>query len=249
MAVQPWYPLLLELCVAPPILFPNYPGLLTRQGEAHPLLNLQLAGWLLSANHIQKQAFHNQLKPYLSQPGEMEHPKPIHQLGEDGIAGVENGNLIRSILEFLTSEFNLGRAYRALNVYRSAISSTHPKIDSVRVGEHPLVVQLLKGAYNLRPPLPRHSSTWDVSLIVSFIDSLGVNESLSLKDLSQKLGFLLSLTAMERVSEVVSHDLRYRRFIPEGVTFALPHLTKKSRAGQDLKLHFMLVLKEILTFV
>ena len=61
---------------------------------------------------------------------------------------------VESILEFLTSEFNLGRAYRTLNVYRSAISSTHPKIDSVRVGEHPLVVQLLKGAYNLRPPLP-----------------------------------------------------------------------------------------------
>ena len=63
----------------------------------------------------------------------------------------------------------------------------------------PLVVQLLKGAYNLRPPLPRYSSTWDVSLVVSFIDGLGVNESLSLKDLSQKLGFLLALTAMERV--------------------------------------------------
>ena len=145
---------------------------------------------------------------------------------------------VESILEFLTSEFNLGRAYRTLNVYRSAISSTHPKIDSVRVGEHPLVVQLLKGAYNLRPPLPRYSSTWDVSLVVSFIDDLGVNESLSLKDLSQKLGFLLALTAMERVSEVVSHDLRYRRFIPEGVTFALPDLTKKSRAGKDLKTSF-----------
>ena len=92
---QPWYPLLLELCVAPPILLPHYPGLLTRQGEVHPLLNLQLAGWLLSANHIQKQAFHNQLKPYLLQPGGMEHPKPMHQLGEDGLAGVENGNLIR----------------------------------------------------------------------------------------------------------------------------------------------------------
>ena len=91
---------------------------------------------------------------------------------------------VESILEFLASEFNLGRANRTLNVYRSAISSTHPKIDSVRVGEHPLVVQLLKGAYNLRPPLPRYSSTWDASLVVSFIVGLGNNESLSLTDLS-----------------------------------------------------------------
>ena len=43
---------------------------------------------------------------------------------------------------------------------------------------------------------------------------------------------------MKRVSEVVSHDLRYRRFIPEGVTFALPDLTKKSRADQDVKTSF-----------
>ena len=68
---------------------------------------------------------------------------------------------VEYILEFLSSEFNLGRAYRTLNVYRSAISSTHPKIDLVRVGKHPLVVQLLKGPYNLRLPLPRYSSTWD----------------------------------------------------------------------------------------
>ena len=100
---------------------------------------------------------------------------------------------------------------------------------------HLLVVQLLKGAYNLRPPLPRYSSTWYVSLVVPFISGFGDNDCLSLKDLSQKLGFLLALTAMERVSEVVSHDLRYRHFIPEGVNFALPDLTKKSRTGQDLK--------------
>ena len=37
---------------------------------------------------------------------------------------------------------------------------------------------------------------------------------------------------------MVSHDIRYRRFVPEGVTFALPELTKKSRAGLDLKTSF-----------
>ena len=56
---QPWYPLLLELYVAPPppILFPRYQSLSTRQGEAHPLVNLPLAGWLQSASHTQKQHF------------------------------------------------------------------------------------------------------------------------------------------------------------------------------------------------
>ena len=96
----------------------------------------------------------------------------------------------------------------------------------------------MKGSYNLRPPLPRYSATWDVGVVISFIDNLGPNESLRLKDLSQKLGILLALTAIERVSEVVAHDLRYRRYSPEGVTFELPVLTKKSRVGQNLKSSF-----------
>ena len=111
-------------------------------------------------------------------------------------------------------------------------------IDSLRVGERPLVVQLLKGAYNLKPPLPTYSSTWEVDKVVSFLDQLGPYGSLSLKDLSQKLGLLLALTAMERVSEVIAHDLRYRQILPEGVIFHLSELTKKSRVGHDLKRSF-----------
>ena len=40
------------------------------------------------------------------------------------------------------------------------------------------------------------------------------------------------------VSEVVSDDLRCRRLNPEGVTYALPDLTKETRAGQNLKTSF-----------
>ena len=43
---------------------------------------------------------------------------------------------------------------------------------------------------------------------------------------------------MDRVSVVVSHDLRFRRFSPEGVSFQLPFLTKKTTAGQNLKTLF-----------
>lgn len=74
------------------------------------------------------------------------------------------------------TEFNSGKAYRTLNVYRSAISGTHARSDFVSVGEHPLVVQLLKGAYNMTPPLPRYSSMWDVGVVLSFVESLGEND-------------------------------------------------------------------------
>ncbi len=126
---------------------------------------------------------------------------------------------IESVLELLTEEFNAGKAYRTFNAYRSAIYSTHSRIDSLQVGEHPLVVQLLKGAYNLRSPLLRYSSNWDVATVISFVHHLGPNKDLSLDDLSQKLGLLHALTAMEIVSEVVP-------------------ITKKSRVGHVLKSSF-----------
>ena len=127
------------------------------------------------------------------------------------------------------------KAYRTLNVYRSAISMTHPPIDNLRVGGHPLVSQLLKGMFHSRPPLPRYSVTWVIQTVIDHIKSLGNNKTLSLKCLSQKLGILLAITSMERVSEIVAHDLRFWRFLPEGVVFQLPNLVKKSRFQHGFK--------------
>ena len=130
------------------------------------------------------------------------------------------------MLNFLASHFEAGLEYRTLNVYRSASSATHPQIEGYNVGEHPLVVQLLKGIFNSRLPVPRYTSTWDVNIVTSYLEGLGSNAQLSLKQLSKKLTFLLAITSAERGSELIAHDLRLRRFHPEGVSFNRPELTK-----------------------
>ena len=145
---------------------------------------------------------------------------------------------LSAVLDFLTREFNSGKAYRSINVYRSAISMTHPTIDSLRFGEHPLVCQLMKGIFNKRPPLPRYTQTWKVHQVTSYLEGLGDNSELSLKQLSGKLVVLLALTSAERGSELAAHDLRFRRFYPEGVSFTLPQLTKKSCVGNPTKTSF-----------
>ena len=71
--------------------------------------------------------------------------------------------------------------------------------------------------------------------MVDHIKSLGNKETLSLKCLSQKLGTLLAITSMERVSEIVARDLRFRGFLPEGVVFELVDLVKKSRLQHAFK--------------
>ena len=66
---------------------------------------------------------------------------------------------VSAILSFLADEFEEGKQYRSLNCYHSAISSTHLPIEGIPVGQHPLVIRLLKGAFNLRPPKPQYSQT------------------------------------------------------------------------------------------
>ena len=49
---------------------------------------------------------------------------------------------------------------------------------------------------------------------------------------------LLALTSAERGSELAAHDLRFRKYHPEGVEFNLPELTKSVRVGKNLKVSF-----------
>ena len=117
---------------------------------------------------------------------------------------------LNAILEFLKDQFKDGKAYRTINVYRSALSAVLPEIDATSVGAHPLVCQLLKGIFHLRPPEPKYSHTWSVSQVLTYIKSLGNNEGLSLKLLSLKLVTLLALTAPDRSSDLAKKDLRFR---------------------------------------
>jgi hypothetical protein len=61
---------------------------------------------------------------------------------------------VTKVLEFLSWLVGKGKAYRTINLSRSMLSSTLGKIDGVDIGKHPLVVKLMKGAYNKKPPIP-----------------------------------------------------------------------------------------------
>ena len=68
---------------------------------------------------------------------------------------------LKDILTFLADTFNSGLQYRSINVLRSELSVTLPKIDGYSVGQHPYVVNILRGIniLNERPPKPRYSQT------------------------------------------------------------------------------------------
>ena len=70
-------------------------------------------------------------------------------------------------VNFLAELFEMGYSYSSLNSYWSAISSVHEHIEGMAIGQHPMVARVLKGAYNIRPPIPRYKSTWKVAQVIS----------------------------------------------------------------------------------
>ncbi len=103
--------------------------------------------------------------------------------------------------------------------------------DNKPVGQHPLVVRLMKGISISRPPQPRYQFTWDVKTVTNFLTTLGENSSLSLKHLSLKLCMLMALTCPERSSIMAALDIRYVRQYPEGTKFLHTTYRKRSHNG------------------
>ena len=118
-------------------------------------------------------------------------------------------------MNFLTELFSHGLQHRSINTIRSAVSMTHDKIEGTSIGQHPLVTRLMKGIYNSRPPRPCYETPWDV--VIDHLISMGDNQGLSLKSLSQELAVLLALVEASRSSKLAALDLSFHRYFPEGV--------------------------------
>ena len=131
----------------------------------------------------------------------------------------------------MAEKYSEGKEYRTINVFRSAISSTHIHIDNKPVGQHPLVIRLMKEISISRPLQPRYHTTWDVKTVTEFLSNLGDNSSLSLKQLSQKLCMLMALSCPERSSIMATLDVRYMRRYPEGIKFLHTTYRKRSHNG------------------
>ena len=89
-----------------------------------------------------------------------------------------------------------------------AISKYHvvDKRTGSPIGQHSLVTMAKKAFWQQRPPIPRYHGTYDVSIILRFIESLGENETLTHKQLSEKTAFLVAFSTLSRYCLVFSLD-------------------------------------------
>ena len=78
---------------------------------------------------------------------------------------------VAAFLDFLADLHDSGLSYSAVNTARSAVS-TILFFDNVSIGKHPLVKRFMRGVFNARPALPKHTITWDAEILLNYLKTL-----------------------------------------------------------------------------
>lgn len=89
----------------------------------------------------------------------------------------------------------------------------------------------MKGIFHSNPPKPKYSMTWNVDVVLDYIDRLGNSEDLSLPVITRKLSVLMALTTLLRVSEIASISRGSIRISDGRATFSLSKPRKAQRSG------------------
>ncbi|XP_043277066.1 uncharacterized protein [Venturia canescens] len=133
-----------------------------------------------------------------------------------------------AILGYLTTKYEEGASYGTLNSARSAISL----VSRNKVGEDVTVRRFLRGVAKLRPPKPKYTFTWDVSIVLKYLEQLGSPEDISLVDLTYKTVMLLLLSTGHRAQTIANIRLENVRITPEGLLIHITDLIKTSAPGR-----------------
>ena len=133
-----------------------------------------------------------------------------------------------SILSFLTQKFNEGSSYGTLNSARSAISL----ISGEKIGEDDTICRFLKGVSKLRPPRPKYEYTWDVNIVLKYLEKLYPLDDLTLKDLTFKTVMLLVLSTAHRAQTIANIKVENIKGTDAGLLIHITDQIKTSAPGR-----------------
>ena len=131
-----------------------------------------------------------------------------------------------NVLKFLSERFKAGAAYGTLNTYRSAISF----ISNNKIGESEEITRFMKGAIRLRPARPKYSFTWDVSIVLDYLEEIDTS---SLKSLTHKVVMLLALSTAQQAQTLSRIKISNIKKIIAGLEIRIPEFLKCSGVGRN----------------
>jgi len=140
---------------------------------------------------------------------------------------------IVQIADFISHLYNKGLQYSTINGYRSMLSAVLPCIDGHKVGQHPYVIQLLKGVFNSRPPQVRLVPEWDLLKVLEALQKKPFEPLIQapLKVITLKTVFMIAITSFRRCSDLQSFSIGEKsvNIQSKGITFVRHGLAKQDR--------------------
>ena len=140
------------------------------------------------------------------------------------------------MFDFLIEQFeDSKKSYSTINSYRSALSSMLLPVDGYSVGEHTVIACLLKEMFHVRPPKPRYSFTWDVNVLLTFLESWCPLSVLDLKQLTLKTAALVALVSAHRSQTLSASCIEFLNSTATGTQFVVTinNLLKSSIPGKS----------------
>ena len=138
-----------------------------------------------------------------------------------------------TLTDFIADLFDEQVGYSYLNTARCAVASlaSEPQL----LSKHHMVKRVMKGAFALRPALPRGPAVWDPETVLNHIkDPTTTFEDMPLRVLSEKLVMLLALLTAQRIQSLKAFDLNDIFFKKTKVTITINSKLKQTRAGAHL---------------
>ena len=146
--------------------------------------------------------------------------------------GIDEFNpALKDILSYLSDLFDEGKGYSVINTARSALSS-FISIKGRPCGQDPDIVRFLRGVYNLRPALPRYTTTWNANIVLNYYREHPLGDIKTLKDLTIRTAFILALSSGQRIATLRKLKLDWINQEVNYLTIYNGALTKTSRPGK-----------------
>ena len=201
---QPWFPVLAEMLIDFPRLLPQMtdlylPGFLGNELPLHqPFWNS--AVWHISGEQSSSMAFQEKLLHFLQQRLRHSSGKNYEHGWRTFARWWNNQQFEDSIISparvasFLHEMFQKNFSYSTCNGFRSAISATVEPVNGQPIGQHSLVVAVMKSIKSSIPPQPKYSESWNLDTLLQFLETQwGDNGALTLEQLRAKTVVLVRL--------------------------------------------------------
>ena len=153
------------------------------------------------------------------------------------------------LANFLLHLFQVGLAWHAIGIYRSAISAFLEPHCIHKAPNHPVISKVVHHFYLQHPPSRKRFDPWDVECLLSLLESWAPASSLTIFKLAWKTATLLALVTAKCCSDLTLLCVDNQHlFFSVMLLFSFPCLVARQIIWVIFPLRFILSLTPMLIF-